>query len=132
MKYSQSFEQFWKLYPGRINTLGRIRKQDKLGAFKEWRKLNHTEKLLAMFSHPEQGTFTPDARKWLYHKRWEDEDLGRVMVEAAKTKLYPLKGRMCGIRDCLMPAVWRGSAGGYDYYRCGEHMPDKVKEKYVG
>ncbi len=75
MSYTDHFERFWKLYPGRTNKLGRIRKQDKLGASVEWRKLTDGERELAMSGHPEQGTYTPDARKWLKHKRWEDEDV---------------------------------------------------------
>ena len=84
MSYTKQFEQFWKLYPGRTNKSGRIKKQDKLGAFAEWCKMARAERLLAMFNHPEQGTYTPDARKWLFHKRWEDEDV--TDSTKAKTK----------------------------------------------
>ena len=82
MSYTKQFEQFWKLYPGRTNKFGRIKKQDKLGAFAEWCKMARAERLLAMFNHPEQGTYTPDARKWLFHKRWEDEDVTEEKKQA--------------------------------------------------
>ena len=49
-----------------------------------------------------------------------------------KVKLYPIKGKTCGKRGCRMPAVHKDISGGYTNYTCGEHMPDKVKEKYVG
>ena len=75
MSYTEQFETFWQLYPGRTNKLGRIRKQDKLGAFVEWHKLTAKEQQLAMSGHPEQDGFTPDARKWLKWNRWEDEDV---------------------------------------------------------
>ena len=130
MKYTDSFEQFWKLYPGRTSKVGRIIKQDKLGASVEWRKMTQTERLLAMFSHPEQGQYTPDARKWLKHKRWEDEDTGCTTC-TVKTKLYPIKGKTCGRSGCRMPAVYRDISGNYDNYACAEHMPDKVKALYM-
>ncbi len=75
MKYPLLFEKFWNLYPGRTNKRGRIIKQDKLGACAEWRKLTRDERALALTGHPAQGQYTPDARKWLKHKRWEDEDV---------------------------------------------------------
>jgi len=49
-----------------------------------------------------------------------------------KTKLYPIKGKCCGIERCPMPAIYKGNTGGYDCYRCGNHLPEEVKEKYVG
>lgn len=81
MTYSKQFEQFWQLYPGRTNKCSRIVKQDKLGAFREWQKLTEDEREMAMSGHPEQGEYTPDARKWLKHKRWEDEDVTNRAVE---------------------------------------------------
>ncbi len=87
MTYTKEFKEFWQLYPGRTNKVGRIIKQDKLGAFVEWRKLTKEERQLAMSKHPKQGKYTPDARKWLRHKRWEDEDVTDVLVEARKRAL---------------------------------------------
>lgn len=128
MRYSKDFEHFWKLYPGRTNKRGRVVKQDKLGAFREWQKLNGDERKLAMSGHPEQGCYTPDARKWLYHARWEDEDMGCGSVE--KTKLYPIKSKICNKRECRLPAVYRDTSGPYDSYACADHMPEKVKKLY--
>ncbi len=51
---------------------------------------------------------------------------------ASKTKLFPISGKTCGKRGCRMPAVHKDTSGGYDNYTCAEHMPEKVKEKYVG
>ncbi len=129
MTYSEQFEQFWKLYPGRTNERGRVVKQDKLGAFREWQKLTDNERKMAMSVHPAQGKYTPDARKWLYHNRWEDEDIGPGTVE--KTQLYPIKGKTCSKSGCRMPAVYHDTSGNYDNYACSEHMPEKVKERYV-
>ncbi len=129
IKYTEQFEQFWKLYPGRTNKSGRIIKQDKLGAFREWQKLTDNERKMAMSAHPAQGKYTPDARKWLYHNRWEDEDIGPGAIE--KIKLYPIKGRVCGIQSCSMPAVYTNvTKRGHVYYRCAGHLPDEVKKLY--
>ena len=75
MKYTVQFEQFWKLYPGRTNDRGRIIKNDKERAALVWMKLTTEQRKLAMTNHPEQGRYTPDARKWLKYKRWQDEDV---------------------------------------------------------
>ena len=90
-KYTKEFEVFWKLYPGRTRH-GRIRKQDKLGAFVEWCKMTATEHKLAMTGHPEQGEFTPDARKWLKWKRWQDEDV-TDKVRAERNRAQVMKQR---------------------------------------
>lgn len=47
-----------------------------------------------------------------------------------KTKLYPIKGRNCGVGDCKLPAVYKDSSGAYDQLYCAGHMPEKVKDKY--
>jgi hypothetical protein len=44
-----------------------------------------------------------------------------------KMRLFPISGRVCG--KCGMPAVYK-STGEFDHYYCGEHMPQKVREKY--
>lgn len=48
---------------------------------------------------------------------------------AAKVRLYPIAGRVCG--KCGMPAVYK-SAGDFDHFYCSEHMPEKIKQKYTG
>lgn len=92
MTYTKQFEQFWQFYPGRTNKCGRIVKNDKLGAFREWQKLTEDERKMAMSGHPAQGKYTPDARKWLYHNRWEDEDV-TDKVKAEKRQAQVLKER---------------------------------------
>jgi len=46
-----------------------------------------------------------------------------------KTKLFPIAGKVCGVRGCGLPAVYK-TQGEYAHYKCCEHMPDKVKELY--
>ncbi len=45
-----------------------------------------------------------------------------------KTKLWPIQGRICS--ECIMPAVYKDGRSGYDWYYCGEHMPEKVKAEF--
>lgn len=103
MAYTNEFEEFWQLYPGRTNKLGRIRKQDKLGAFVEWNKMTGRERKLAMTGHPVQDSYTCDARKWLKHKRWEDEDITDAITEhVAERKRMELKQKQ---RDSAGPWI---------------------------
>lgn len=44
-----------------------------------------------------------------------------------KKKLIPIVGKNCC--QCGLPAIYCKN-GEYDNYYCGEHMPEKVKEKY--
>jgi len=54
----------------------------------------------------------------------------RGKTTAVKPKLRPLIGKTCSRQGCSLPAVYKSSSGEYDTFYCGEHMPDKVKEKY--
>lgn len=48
-----------------------------------------------------------------------------------KTKLYPIKGKICSEKGCGMPAVYKWTSGaGYDFWACADHMPVSVREKY--
>lgn len=47
-----------------------------------------------------------------------------------KTKLFPIPGRVCDVRGCPMPAVYKNAKTGYVYYRCSGHMPEQVKKEY--
>jgi uncharacterized protein YdaU (DUF1376 family) len=47
-----------------------------------------------------------------------------------KIKMYPIKGKICCETGCRLPAVY-GPAGDYGNYYCGDHMPEKVKERYT-
>jgi hypothetical protein len=50
--------------------------------------------------------------------------------DGGKKKLPPLIGKTCTKQGCGLPAVYK-SEGEYTNYYCGEHMPEKVKEKYT-
>ena len=79
INYTKEFEAFFKLYPHRWNhRVSLWVKNDKAGAFKEWKLLSVQERKLATEKAPtiEKGEFTPDARKWLKHKMWENESIG--------------------------------------------------------
>lgn len=43
-----------------------------------------------------------------------------------KTKLYPIKGRICDKANCGMPAVYKNNWG----HTCNIHMPERVKELF--
>ena len=43
-----------------------------------------------------------------------------------KTKLYPIKGRICDKSGCGMPAVYKNNWG----HSCSTHMPERVKELF--
>lgn len=62
---------------------------------------------------------------------WRWKNNGFREKNGKKTKLFPLRGKLCSERNCRMPAVYEYYAGGdYPIYRCGEHLPDDVKAKY--
>lgn len=86
--YTPIFEQFWKEYPPRWSDSKSVwKKCDKSGAFNEWKKLSLAEQTLALakVASVEKSKYTPDARKWLKHKRWED-------VEGEKPRIQPQAG----------------------------------------
>lgn len=75
MNYTEDFELFWRAYPPRFNEERQLyRRADKPGAFAEWQKLTAEEKIAALnaVQREKSSKWTPDARKWLHHKRWED------------------------------------------------------------
>lgn len=75
-KYTEAFELFWRCYPPRWSETRNVwRRADKPGAFAEWQKLTPDEMIAALQSarKEEMSKWTPDARKWLKHKRWQDE-----------------------------------------------------------
>jgi len=70
------FEDFWKKYPPRWQERAKVwKKSDRFYAEIEWMKLSDKEKVAAVgtVGSVERGEFTPDARKWLKHKMWQDE-----------------------------------------------------------
>jgi hypothetical protein len=67
---------FFRIYPPRfIESRNLWRRADKIGAFEEWQKLTAEEKIAALnaVQREKASKWTPDARKWLKHKAWEDE-----------------------------------------------------------
>ena len=61
--------------------------------------------------------------------KWKRNQYRRKSTESKKVRLYPIKGKRCYARGCVMPAVY-GPVGAYDKYYCIEHMPKEVKEVY--
>ncbi len=61
---------------------------------------------------------------WRWKNNGYKEKIGK------KTKLFPIKGKVCSVKGCRMPAVYLDASGNYDSYKCGEHLPDDVKAKY--
>ncbi len=82
------------------------------------------------------GEFRPpwkNFQTWINNRCWEEEVStakgAKADINEGKTKLWPIRDRVCGKRGCGMPAVYK-SVGDFDHYYCGEHMPAKVKEKF--
>ena len=69
--------------------------------------------------------------KWQIHfKWWYQTGCWKSKEDSKKTKLFPIKGKVCSVKGCRMPAKYLDATGNYDSYRCGEHLPDEVKAKY--
>lgn len=47
-----------------------------------------------------------------------------------KIRLFPIAGKICSLKGCKLPAVYKDSTGSYDHYYCSQHMPENVKELY--
>ena len=76
MTYPEDFKTFWNTYPPRWNAkAGKWKRNCKRQAFAEWLKLTDEEKELAteLAGEVEWSAYTWDARRWLLHRRWEDE-----------------------------------------------------------
>lgn len=61
---------------------------------------------------------------------WRWKNNGYKEKDSKKTKLFPIKGKVCSVKGCRMPAVYKDTSGTYDSYACSEHLPNKVKAKY--
>ena len=76
-EYTESFENFWKIFKGRwdkdgAGSYGSYSKGSKAEAFKIWEKLTATEQQKATKGAPDSaGKYTPDCYRWLREKRWE-------------------------------------------------------------
>lgn len=108
------FKDFWKEYPPRWRERQKVWvKSDRFGAETEWMKLTNDEKIAAMTAvgSVERSSFTPDARKWLKHKLWQDE----VIAESSSP---PAQQAVC---ICRKPArTYRISDKGVRIDLCGE------------
>ena len=60
---------------------------------------------------------------------WNNSGYGKTNG-IKKTKLFQIPGRNCSVKGCRMPAVYHVTDGDYDNYKCSDHMPEKVKEKF--
>ena len=61
---------------------------------------------------------------------WNRKDTRDAGQQKRKLRLYPIIGKVCGVRNCRLPAVYKDPKGAYDSYYCNQHMPEKVKEYY--
>ncbi len=79
------------------------------------------------------GEFRPqwkNFRTWINQRCWEDEVKAVSFEPPKKTKLFPIAGKTCGEKGCDLPAIYKNTGGAYDSFKCGEHMPEKVKAFY--
>jgi len=85
-RYTKDFLEFWEKYPPRWSTSQeRWIKQGKFVAMQEWKKLSEQDKrdALAKAKYAVKSKYTPDARKWLHNKLFDDIELSKVrMVNA--------------------------------------------------
>ncbi len=78
-KYTDDFESFWQLWPGRYDVDNqKTRKVGKWQAFQEWQRLSEvdSERVMTLVKSgriKSGGTrYLPDAFRWLNKRRWED------------------------------------------------------------
>jgi len=89
------------------------------------------DKSLAFYHHY-------NAQGWLFGNGQKITNLKSAMWrwknngyrETKKQKLYPIKGKICSVSGCRMPAVYNDTSGAYDSLKCSRHLPEKVKEQY--
>jgi len=67
---------------------------------------------------------------WQVHFKWWFQSGCWESKEKKKQKLYPIKGKVCSVKGCRMPAVYLDASGNYDSYKCSDHLPDSVKIKF--
>lgn len=72
--YSPEFLEFWKKFKGRWSEdKGRYIKVGKYDAWVEWQELTEAEQKMALkVAHRTGDKTTPDACRWLKHRRFED------------------------------------------------------------
>jgi len=69
-------------------------------------------------------------RNWKLKLRTRNRIARQFNHSRKKTKLYPIRGKVCSQDGCKMPAVYISKGSAYDHPYCAEHMPDKVREQY--
>ena len=78
-RYNELFEKFWKAFKGRWNPdRGIYIKVGKYEAWQEWQKLTEQDKARAIAGASRVGgKFTPDAKRWLKEKMFDDYEPAR-------------------------------------------------------
>ncbi len=66
-----------------------------------------------------------------WFKREQERGGNKTGGSQAKTKLFPIAGKICSGSNCSMPAIYQSTGGAYDHYWCYDHMPAKVKLRYA-
>ena len=94
--------------------------------------MSEPESLVFYHHYNAQGWLYPSAIKItnLKSAMWRWRNNGYKEKNSKKTKLFPIKGKVCSVKGCRMPAKYLDATGNYDSYRCGEHLPDEVKAQY--
>lgn len=126
MIYSDDFELFWRSYPPRFNEGRNVYiRADKCGAFREWERLTLDEKVLALnaVQREKPSKWTPDARKWLYHKRWED------VVAPLREYERPAKKEVEAMIDKLARSFHKVPDGGMEGGRMGYYRMNKARNE---
>ena len=95
-------------------------------------EMTEPESLVFYHHYNAQGWLYPSSIKItnLKSAMWRWKNNGYKEKDSKKTKLFPIKGKVCSVKGCRMPAKYLDATGNYDSYRCGEHLPDEVKAKY--
>lgn len=96
--YTEEFELFWSAAPRRHREGVGMVKCDKWGAFVEWQKLDNEDKISALqgIVKVPEGKYTPDARKWLRHRGWEDLFIAPARPQNIKSQISDLVNKLSG------------------------------------
>jgi len=84
-RYTKDFLEFWEKYPARWSD-ERWVKRGKYAAMQEWKKLSEQDRRdsLAKVRYVVKNKYTPDARKWLHNKMFDDIELPKARLSAGK------------------------------------------------
>lgn len=95
--YTEAFELFWQSSPERYNEAKNAYiRADKEGAFREWQKLTVEQMILALKAVQKEkaSKYTPDMRKWLKYKRWEDEVMQQPPKKPLPTEIQAMVDKL--------------------------------------